>query len=196
MSRRRAAAGHLLEVVHGAMPQSSHSPLASEIRDATPRLHALVRDDPRAAVTELRSWIEREPLPMFYNWLSAAHSALGEVDAVDELVHENYRRNPQYLFARVNYAEICIAEGDLAGAREALGESLDIRRLLRGRKRVHISELTGYFYAVGLYHVKAGDREAAERAYELLKDAAPDEPTTRVLSQRLRQRRRWGGLFG
>jgi tetratricopeptide (TPR) repeat protein len=186
MSRRKEAAGQLLEIVHGPMPQSSNSRFASEIREATPRLHALLQDDPRAAVTELRRWIEREPLPMFYNWLSTAYSALGEKDAVDELVHENYRRNPHYLFARVNYAELCIADGDLAGAREALGDGFDIRRLLRGRKRVHISELTGYYYAVGLYHLKAGDLEAARRAYELLKEAAPDEPPTGALRAMLR----------
>lgn len=190
MSRRREAAGHLLEIVRSPLPQSVNSPLASEIREATPGLHALVQDDPRAAVTELRRWIEREPLPMFYNWLFGAYSALGETDAANEIVHENYRRNPHYLFARINYAELCIADGDLAGAREALGEGFDIRHLLRGRKRVHISELTGYFYAVGLYHVKAGDLDAARRAYEVLKDAAPDEPPTRVLGHMLRPRLR------
>lgn len=94
MNRRREAAGHLLEVIHGAMSQSWHSRLASEIQEAIPKLHALVHDDPRAAVTELRRWIEREPLPMFYNWLSAAHSALGEEDAVTELVHEKLPPEP------------------------------------------------------------------------------------------------------
>jgi len=190
MNRRREATGHLLEVVHGALPQAWHSRLASEIREAIPGLHALVHDDPRAAVAELRSWIEREPLPMFYNWLSAAHSALGEMDAVDELVLENYRRNPHYLFARINYAEMRIAAGDLAGAREALGDGFDIRRLLRGKRRVHITEVTGYFYAVGRYHIEAGDLDAAHRACELLEDAAPDAPPTRALRHMLRSRLR------
>lgn len=189
MSRRKEAAGHLLEVVYGGLPQAS-APLTSETRDALPGLHALVQDDPRAAVAELRRWIEREPLPMFYNWLIAAHNALGEVDAAEALVRENYERNPHYLFARANYAELCIRDGDLEGAREALGGGFDIRRLLRGRKRVHISELTAYFYAVGLYHLKAGDLDAAERAHELLKEAAPEELPTRMLGRMLHTRLR------
>jgi tetratricopeptide (TPR) repeat protein len=190
MRRRSAAAGQMLEIVHGPIPQAWHSQLASEIREAMPRLHALVNEDPRAAVAELRAWIEREPLPMFYNWLSAAYSALGESEAVDDLVRENYRRNPQYLFARLNYAEVCIHGGDLAGAREALGARFDLRPLLGGRKRAHISEVTGYFYAVGLYHLAAGDLDAAERAYELLKNVAPDEPFTGELGRMLYARLR------
>jgi tetratricopeptide (TPR) repeat protein len=190
MRRRSPAAGQTLEVVHGPLPPSWNSPLASEIREAMPRLHALVNEDPRAAVTELRAWIEREPLPMFYNWLSAAYSALGETEAGNDLVRENYRRNPQYLFARLNYAEVCIHDGDLAGAREALGAGFDLRPLLGGRKRAHISEVTGFFYAVGLYHLKAGDLDAAEQAYELLKKVAPDEPSTEELGRMLYTRLR------
>jgi hypothetical protein len=117
-------------------------------REALPGLHALVLDDPRSAVTEPGAWIEREPLPMFYNWLSMAYSALGEIEAVKNVVREDYRTSPRYLFARLNYAERCLVDGDLDGAREALGPNLDIRALLGGRRRVHVSEVAGYFYAV------------------------------------------------
>lgn len=183
-----------MEVVRDPLPQSWHLKLPSDIREAMPRLHALVNEDPRAAVAELRALIEREPSPVFYNWLSAAYSALGDVEALNDVVRENYRRNPQYLFARVNYAELCIHSGDLASAREALGAGFDLRPLLGGRKRAHISEVTGFFYAVGLYHLEAGDLYAAEQAYELLKNVAPDEPPTEELRRMLHPRLR--DIFG
>lgn len=179
-----------MEVVREPIRQSWHLKLPSEIREAMPRLHALVQEDPRAAVTELRALIEREPSPMFYNWLSAAYSALRDVEALNDVVRENYRRNPDYLFARVNYAEMCIHGGDLASAREALGAGFDLRPLLGGRKRAHISEVTGFFHAVGLYHLKAGNLDAAEQAYELLKDVAPDEFPTEQLRRMLHPRLR------
>jgi tetratricopeptide (TPR) repeat protein len=190
MRRRGQAAGQLLEIVYGPMNHSWHSRLPRETREALPGLHALVRDDPGAAVTELRAWIAREPLPMFFNWLSGAYSALGDIEGVEKTVRENYERNPQYLFARVNYAELCLRDGDLDGAREALGGGLDIRALLGGRKRIHVSEFTGYFYAVGLYHIKAGDLDAAENIYRILKDAAPDELPTEELRRLLHPRLR------
>ena len=185
MRRRSQASAQVLEIVYGRMDQSWYSRLSRETREAMPGLHALVQEDPRAAVTELRAWIEREPLPMFFNWLSAAYSAVGDVQAVEDTVRENYRRNPQYLFARVNYAELALRDGDLDGAREALGGGLDIRALLGGRTRVHVSELTAYFYTVGLYHIGTGDLAAAEHVYGILKDAAPDEPPTKELRRRL-----------
>lgn len=189
MRRRSQPQRQVLEIVYGPMDQAWHSRLPRETREAMPGLHALVRDDPRAAVEELRAWIAREPLPMFFNWLSAAYSALGDIQGVEDTVHENYQRNPRYLFARVNYAELCIRDGDLDGAGEALG-GLNIRVLLDGRNRVHISELMGYFYAVGLYHIETGDLAAAENVYRILKDAAPDDPAVEELRRRLHPRRR------
>ncbi|WP_420130485.1 hypothetical protein [Longimicrobium sp.] len=177
------------EVVYDRLENPAHAHLSQEVRDALPRLRDLVRHDPRSAVTELRAWVEREPLPIFYNWLTGAYSALGDVESVKAVVLENYRRNPRYLFARANYAELCLRDGDLAAAREALG-SFDIRPLLGGRKRVHVSEVTGYFYAVGLYHIKAGDRDAAENVYQMLARVAPDEIATEELRRKLRPRLR------
>lgn len=190
MRRRSQAAAQVLEIVHGPMEHPWHSRLSRETRDALPDLHALVRDDPQTAVGELRAWIAREPLPLLFNWLSGAYSALGDIPGVEDTVRENYRRNPQYLFARVNYAELCLRDGDFDGALEALGGGLDIRALLGGRKRVHVSELTAYFYAVGLYHIKGGDFAAAEHIYGILKDVAPDEPPTEELRRMLHPRLR------
>ena len=127
---------------------------------------------------------------MFYNWLSNAYSALGDLPGVEHTIRENYRRNPQYLFARVRYAELCLRDGDLGGAREALGDGLDIRALLGGRKRVHISEFTAYFYAVGLYHIKTGDPAAAENIYGMPKDVAPGELPTEESRRKLHPRPR------
>lgn len=190
MRRRDRAHARYYEIVYGPIEQPWQTRLSKETRDALPRLHALVLDDPRAAVAELRAWIEREPLPMFFNWLSVAYGALGDTEGVRYTVRENYRRNPQYLFARLNYAELCLRDGDLEGAREALGPELDIRRFLGGRRRIHVSEVAGYFYTVALYHLKAGDRAAAEKIYEMLEEVAPEEVSTEDLRRRLYPRLR------
>jgi tetratricopeptide (TPR) repeat protein len=188
--RRDKPRATLYEVVYDAMPPPWLSRASNEARDALTELRDLVRDDPRAAVAELRAWIEREPLPIFFNWLGAAYGVLGEKKAVRDVVRENYRRNPDYLFARANYAEMCLNDGDLAGALEALGKELDIRPLLGGRRRIHVSEVTAYFYAVGLYHLKNGNRDAAESVYEMLEGVAPGEPGTEGLRRRLHPRLR------
>ena len=193
MRRRDRAHARYYEIVYGSIEQPWQTRLSKETREAFPRLHALVNENPRAAVAELRGWIEREPLPMFFNWLGVAYSALGDTEGMRDAVRENYRCNPQYLFARLNYAELCLREGDLAGALEALGPALDIRPFLGGRRRVHVSEVAGYFYAVAVYHLEAGDRTAAEKIYEMLDEVAPDDASTKDLRRRLHPRLR--GLF-
>jgi tetratricopeptide (TPR) repeat protein len=190
MRRGKRKPESLLEIVYEPLRHGVHAGLSNDLRDALPRLHTLVHDDPRTAVTELRTWIARESNPMLFNWLGTAYGALGDVEAVRETVRENYRKNPHYLFARLNHAELCLQDDDLAGAREALGESFDIRAVLGGRRRVHVSEVAGYFYAVGLYHVEAGDLDAADRAYDLLAEVAPDERLTEELRRVLRPRLR------
>jgi hypothetical protein len=78
-----------------------------------------------------------------------------------------------------------VHDGDLAGVREALGDTLDIRPFLDGRKRVHVSEAVGFFYVAALYRLKTGDREAAEKLYQTLEGIAPDETATVNLRRRL-----------
>jgi tetratricopeptide (TPR) repeat protein len=188
--RRNRAPGRSYEIVYEPMQQAWHARLSPEARDALPRLHALVHDDPRAAVTELRAWIAREPIPMFYNWLGSAYNALGDAEAAKNTVRENYQQNPQYLFARVNHAEICLRDGDLPGALEALGGTLDPRSVLGGRRRIHVSEAAAFFYVVGLYHFKAGDLPAADSTYDLLAEVAPGERCTEALRRLLHPRLR------
>ena len=169
------------EVVHGHLDLPWVVRASPEARAAFSRLHALVLENPEAAVSPLREWIPREPLPIFFNWLSVAYDALGEAELKAETVRENYRRNPGYLFARVAYAHQCLSEKDLDGMREALGPSLEIGPLLGSRKRVHVSEVAAYFYAVARYHLERGERAAAEKVSRMLSEVAWGEPRTREL---------------
>lgn len=93
--------------------------------------------------------------------------------------------NPHYLFALVNYAHQCLREKNLDGMREALGPSLEIGPLLGSRKRVHVSEVAAYFYAVALYHLERGARAAAEDICRMMSEIAWGEPRTRELRRLL-----------
>jgi tetratricopeptide (TPR) repeat protein len=190
MRRRSRAPDDLLEIVYEPLPQGQHASMSEELRETLPGLHERMTDDPGAAVPELRAWIAREPNPMLFNWLGMAYGLLGDVEAARETARENYRRNPRYLFARLNHAELCLRDGDLAGALQALGGSLDIHAVLGGRRRAHVSEVAGYFYAAGLYHLASGDRGAAARLYAMLAQVAPEEPATEALGEMLHARPR------
>jgi len=172
---RRAAEGY--DIVYG--PLHRYPWQTPELNAQVARLNHLVNEAPAEAIPELVALIERHPdVPVFYNYLSAAYAGVGDDERVDEVIAENYRRNPDYLFARLNHAEICIQDGNLEGAAEALGGSLDLRALYPHRSQFHVSEVVGFTYAVGLYHLKTGNWEAADACHLRLHRVAPGDRTT------------------
>ncbi len=66
------------EVVYGHLDLPWITRASPEARSALSGLHALVLENPGAAVAPLREWIAREPLPIFFNRLTVAYNALGE----------------------------------------------------------------------------------------------------------------------
>jgi len=131
-------------------------------------------------------WIEKYPnVPQFYNYLSVAYSLSGQRKKAEEMIRENYRRNPTYLFARLNYAELCLGQRDYEQVEKIFDHKFDLKALYPKRKRFHISEVAGFMGIVGIYFVETGEREAAETNYDILMQIAPDYPVTKVLRRKL-----------
>jgi tetratricopeptide (TPR) repeat protein len=151
-----------------------------EVEREIERLHSMIHRSPREAIEDLHALIERHPhIPMLRNYLAIAYSSSGDQERAEREIEENIRLHPDYLFARLNHAETCIARGDLATAAELLGgPAPGLRALYPHRKRFHISEYVGFMYALGIYYVEMGDRAAAERVYERLRAVGPDERAT------------------
>ena len=150
------------------------------------RLYLLANESPREAIPQLIEMIQRHPeIHVFYNYLAAAYSAAGDTERSDEVAEENFRVNPGYLFARLNYAELLLRHGRLDECRQVLGEALSLQALYPDRKRFHVSEFTGFTYAVGLYHLKSGDRDAAKSCLDLLRLVDPEAPPTKELDRQL-----------
>ena len=96
--------------------------LPRNVKDEFEKLHGLVTTNPRQAIDELPQWIKRYPdIPLLYNYLSAAYSQAGAHREAEQAILENLQRNPDYLFARLNYAELCLGRGDY----QAVAQTLD-----------------------------------------------------------------------
>jgi tetratricopeptide (TPR) repeat protein len=160
--------------------------LSRSVKDAFERLHYESQSQPRKAIPELLEWIEKYPqLPMLYNYLSVAYSMAGQYDKMEAVVLENYRRNPDYLFARLNYAEICLKKGDYQRVAEILEHKFDLKLLYPKRRRFHISEVVNFMGLVGVYFIEIGARETAKKYYDMLDQLAPDHPMTKRLRRKL-----------
>lgn len=181
-STRRRAEG--IEIVYGKLHRYDWQ--TPEMEAVIERLHHLASESPREAIPELVEMVERHPeVHVFHNYLATAYAAVGDTKRSDEVIEENFRRNPGYLFARLNYAERLLRERRLDECREVLGEDLDLEALYPHRRRFHVSEVTGFTYAVGLYHLQSGDRDAAKSSLDLLRLLDPEAQTTKALDRHL-----------
>lgn len=160
--------------------------LPRNIRDTIHRLHHESQDRPREAIPELLDLIDKYPkIPMLYNYLSVAYSGSGQREKAEEAVRENYRRNPDYLFARLNYAELYRVKGEYDKIAEIFEYKFDLKLLYPSRKKFHISEVANFMGLIGIYFLATGERDTAEKYCDILKQIAPEYPMTKLLDEKL-----------
>jgi tetratricopeptide (TPR) repeat protein len=169
------------EAIH--LPEDPDRSLSRALSDDDrAAIHQEVHNDPSRAIERLEPLLERFPdAPMVLNWLAAAYSKLGQRDKAEEVVRLNYERNPNYLFARANYADICLARGDLDRVREVFDDKFDLKLMYPHRDVSHVTEFVAFAVVVIEYFARTGESEAARRLFDVLEQVAPEHPSTKRL---------------
>ena len=135
----------------------------------------LLTTDPKQAIEQLLVLKETYPqAPVLYNYLSAAYNRIGNYKAQRELVTENYDKNPDYHFAKVNYAQQCLNSGDFEKIPEIFDHKFDLKQLYPHRTTFHVTEYSGFTGVMCAYYCSIGQREAAQLLFESLQKVAPD----------------------
>ncbi len=190
-SSRKTRAQHLkileYDITYDPIQDKNYDKLPDHIKDKIDKFYYLVQKNPDpATIFDLENLIEKFPnVPMLYNYLSIAYSRLKNREKFLEIVERNYRMNPDYLFARLNYAEVCIQRGDYGKIAEIFGHKFDLQLLYPKRKNFHISEVANFMGIMGIYFFKMDKREIAESHYKILKEIADDYPVTKKLHKQL-----------
>src|SRR5262249_9174068 len=116
--------------------------LPSQVQARIDELYELAQHHPTQAIPELERLIATYPqVPTFYNYLSIAYRQSGDLEKTDACVREAYRRHPQYLFAKVNYANLCLQQGESEKVPGIFDHAFDLQQLYPHRKRFHVSEV-------------------------------------------------------
>jgi len=173
--------------------------LPKHIQDAIERLHKESQSNPRKVIRELQELNEQYPqVPQFYNYLAVAYSGIGEIGKAEAITLANMRENPDYLFARLNYAEFCLIRKDFAKIPEIFDHKFDLQLLYPKRKRFHVSEVANFMGLIGLYFYETDERELAAQYNDILQEIAPDYPMAKRLKRKLSPNlfvRLWKRLF-
>ena len=160
------------------VPNAPYNKLPPDLDREIERLHNLIRTDPARAVVELEKWIEKYPdAAKLYNFLSAAYLGVDDTVNSERIVRENYRRHPDYLFAKLNYAELCLRGGEVDEIPTIFNNKYEISLLYPERKCFHITECTSFLAIMGWYFCAKGEADRAEFYLSALrKDVLPDDP--------------------
>jgi tetratricopeptide (TPR) repeat protein len=153
--------------------------LPSQVQARIDDLYALAQHDPRQAIPELERLVTTYPhIPTFLNHLSIAYLAAGDQEHATACVRDAYRRHPQYLFAKVNYANLCLQHGEMEKVPGIFDHACDLKQLYPHRTRFHVSEFTGFAWVMCRYCCAIGERDTATLYYQMLKHVAPRHPMT------------------
>ena len=154
--------------------------LPSQVQARMDDLYELAQHAPTQAIPELERLIATYPhVPTFSNYLSIASLAAGDHKKATACVREAYRRHPQYLFAKVNYANLCLHQGEIGKIPGIFDHTFDLQQLYPRRTRFHLSEFTGFAGVICRYFCAINERETAALYYLMLKQVAPRHPMTK-----------------
>ncbi len=175
------------EITEEPILTKQYRELPPHAKEGLDQLYGLVHDHPDKAIDEIQAWIQRYPdMPVLYNYLSVAYSNIGDYRKAEETVLANFQKNPDYLFARLNYAGLLLHQQEYTKVAELLDHKFDLQAFYPHRRRFHISEFVGFMSVVGRYFAGVEQREMAAQIYDTLRKLAPDHPSTQQLRLELR----------
>jgi len=145
------------------------------VRDQVEDIYDLITSDPKQAIEKLLVLKEAYPqAPVLYNHLSAAYNRGGNYKAQRELVIENYLKNPDYHFAKVNYAQLCLDNGDFEKIPEIFDHKFDLKLLYPQRNTFHITEFAGFTGVMCAYYCSIGEKGEAQLLFDSLQELTPE----------------------
>lgn len=107
---------------------------------------------------QLKKNIERWPdNPVFYNHLVSIYEAQGDADKANEIIEETYHKFPDYLFAKIRYAELLMDQGKLDEVPEIFNNKYDLASIYPERDTFHIAELVNFNTMMCEYFLEKDD---------------------------------------
>jgi len=171
------------EITEEPMPDAEFDRLPAEVQEQINGLYERVLEPrPRQALADVKALIEQHPeIAQLHNYLYAAYFNMGEHAEAARVMQETVHRFPDYLFGRIAWAEECLKRGEAAKIAEIFAGKFDLKLLYPDRVRFHISEVLGFHSIVARYFHVQGDRDQAQRSYDLMCQLSPKHPSTQLV---------------
>jgi tetratricopeptide (TPR) repeat protein len=183
---KQAVANLGYQITYEALPHQSIKALPYQVQAEVQKLYKLMRNSPEQAISPLVKLITKYPqVPVLYNYLKASYDATGQSDKSEVLLEQLYRKYPDYLFAKTQYAFRCLRLGSLEQIPIIFQNKFDLKMLYPNREVFHISEFTAFTGLMALYHQSIEDSRTAKKHYWRLKNLAPAHKLTAVIQSQI-----------
>jgi tetratricopeptide (TPR) repeat protein len=174
------------EITDEPIQEPSYRRLPKSTKERLENLYQVAQRQPRQAIPELIELQKKHPnVPQIYNYLAVAYAYAGEKEKAEQITQVNIRKNPNYLFARINQAQFLLAKKEYEKIPEVFEHKYDLQMLYPKRRKFHISEVANFMGVIGLYFARTNQREIAEKYNEILQEIASGFPIARALNREL-----------
>ena len=149
-------------------------------------LYALANTNPKKARQGIEALQKKYPnAPHILNLLASVHFSLGHLRKGNRLVEENYRKNSDSLFAKINFADLCLRRKKAQNIPEIFNQMFSLPALYPDRNMFHVCEFRGFMVLMGLYHLYMKKRAVAEEYHFFAAYVDPNHPGTQLLGKKL-----------
>jgi|GEM_PF-1738896 len=158
-------------------PLPDNPPIPAELRPMMEPLHMKVMASPKDAIPDIKDALLRFPdVPQLNNFLVAALCSIGRLEDARIIIEHNIEQHPDYLFAKINYADILVRENRLNECEALFDSKFDLKLLYPDRDIFHVSEALGFYDVTSLYFIKRGQLQSAKVTMDILEAIDPEYP--------------------
>ncbi|WP_428355837.1 hypothetical protein [Methyloprofundus sp.] len=177
MASNNAATEEPYELTTAPILDQRFRNLPQEIQDEFNSLSEIADVNGAEAIPRLEELIQSYPLPLIYSCLAIAYGRV-DPEKQKQIIKENYQTNPKNIFARCNYARLCLAENNPDEIPIIFANHIELKTLYPKRQQFHITEYTGLISVICEYYIQKKQVEQAAELFEKLQAAAPKASDT------------------
>ena len=107
-----------------------------------------------------------------------------KIQQAEELIQESYQKNPEYLFAKINYADQCLRRKKIEII-PRIFPSFSLLDLCPDRSVFHFTEFRGFMVVMGFYHLSLRKKDEATMFYKAAFEADAAHPSVIALEKRV-----------
>jgi tetratricopeptide (TPR) repeat protein len=137
-------------------------------------------EDPHLAIARLKAILDKFPdSRALRNWLIVAYTSAGDGASAERETRDLYARHPDYLFAKLGVAELCLKQGNLDEFEAIFDKKFDLKLMYPERNVFHVSEHVAFAMIMMMYYLRIKQDRAAQLYYNMMEEIAPNHPLTK-----------------